>query len=130
MLRGTLAFTTQERSQNVGEGFWDDLFKKWTSGGGIFGRMPYAVVTTMVNLVGWNLAGPMRSQARRVPSARAGFCSKPPLNFMLFDSANSVLMLPMSSCSIAATLRGSGPSAQTVISSAWSLPLRFGVVAQ
>lgn len=52
-LRGTLVFTAQERPEGVGKGFREDLFKKWASGDGIFGRMPYAVVTRVVNLLGW-----------------------------------------------------------------------------
>lgn len=52
-LRGTLVFTAQERPEGLGKGFREDIFKKWASGDGIFGRMPYAVVTRVVTLLGW-----------------------------------------------------------------------------
>lgn len=53
MLKGAIAFTAQERPEGMGKPLREDLFKKWASADGIFGRLPYGVETKPICLTGW-----------------------------------------------------------------------------
>ena len=52
-LRGALVLTAQERPEGMRKGFREDLFKKMASADGIFGRLPYQILTRAIKLVGW-----------------------------------------------------------------------------
>lgn len=45
LLVGAVVYTAQERPEGVNRGFREDLFKKWASADGIFGRLPYQIQT-------------------------------------------------------------------------------------
>jgi len=51
-LVGAFVFTAQERPEGMGK-FRNHQFKKWASADGIFGRLPYAILTKVIHLVGW-----------------------------------------------------------------------------
>ena len=45
LLQGAIVLTAQERPEGVRQAFREDLFKKFASADGIFGRMPYQILT-------------------------------------------------------------------------------------
>lgn len=45
VLKGAVVLTAQERPEGLGKAFREDLFKKLASADGIFGRMPYQILT-------------------------------------------------------------------------------------
>ena len=45
--------TAQERPEGLSKSFREDLLKKMMSGDGIFGRLPYQILTKVIHLVGW-----------------------------------------------------------------------------
>lgn len=45
LLKGACVFTAQERPEGLSKGMREDLFKKMATGEGIFGRLPYQIVT-------------------------------------------------------------------------------------
>ena len=46
-------FTFQEKPEGQGKPLRDDIFKKIVTGEGMFGRMPFAVLTKLFRLIGW-----------------------------------------------------------------------------
>ena len=53
LLLGGCVFTGQERPQGMGKKVRLHLYKKFATGEGIRGRLPYAIVTRMIRLFGW-----------------------------------------------------------------------------
>ena len=53
----------QERPEGMPNKFREYLFKKSATGDGIFGRLPYQVLTKVINLVGWK-----RMETNRLPT--------------------------------------------------------------
>ena len=53
MLKGAVVLTGQERPEGMSKGFREDLFKKMASADGIFGRLPYQILTRTIKLQGW-----------------------------------------------------------------------------
>lgn len=45
LLKGACVFTAQERPEGLSKGMREDLFKKMATGEGIFGRLPYQILT-------------------------------------------------------------------------------------
>ena len=45
LLKGAVVLTGQERPEGLRRGFREDLFKNMASADGIFGRLPYQVLT-------------------------------------------------------------------------------------
>ncbi|CAK0791818.1 unnamed protein product [Prorocentrum cordatum] len=52
-LKGTIVLTAQEKPEGLRKSFREDLFKKLASADGIFGRLPYQILTKVIYLVGW-----------------------------------------------------------------------------
>ena len=52
-LKGTIVLTAQEKPEGLRRSFREDLFKKLASADGIFGRLPYQILTKVIYLVGW-----------------------------------------------------------------------------
>ena len=52
MLIGAIALTAQEKPEGLKKLFREDLFKKLATADGIFGRLPYSILTKMICLVG------------------------------------------------------------------------------
>ncbi|CAK0866236.1 unnamed protein product [Prorocentrum cordatum] len=52
-LVGSIATTAQEKPEGINKSFREDLFKKMATADGIFGRLPYAVLTKVITLIGW-----------------------------------------------------------------------------
>ena len=53
LLNGALVMTAQEKPEGLRKGFREDLFKKMATADGIFGRLPYQVLTRLIALCGW-----------------------------------------------------------------------------
>ena len=53
LLKGGVVLTGQERPEGMSKGFREDLFKKTASADGIFGRLPYQILTRTIRLRGW-----------------------------------------------------------------------------
>ncbi|CAK0861021.1 unnamed protein product [Prorocentrum cordatum] len=52
-LKGTIVLTAQEKPEGLRKSSREDLFKKLASADGIFGRLPYQILTKVIYLVGW-----------------------------------------------------------------------------
>ena len=52
-LAGGIIFTGQERPSGTRNQIREDLLKKFCTAEGISGRLPYAILTKLVKLVGW-----------------------------------------------------------------------------
>ena len=52
-LVGSIVMTAQEKPEGMNKSFREDLFKKMATADGIFGRLPYAVLTKVITLIGW-----------------------------------------------------------------------------
>ena len=52
-LKGTIVLTAQEKPEGLRKSFREDLFKKLASADGIFGRLPYQILTKVIYLIGW-----------------------------------------------------------------------------
>ena len=53
LLAGGLIFSGQERPTGTKNALREDLLKKFATAEGITGRLPYAVLTKLVKLIGW-----------------------------------------------------------------------------
>ena len=63
LLRGSIVLIGQERPEGMSNKFREDLFNKFATGDGIFGRLPYQVLTKVINLVGWK-----RMETNKLPT--------------------------------------------------------------
>ena len=70
LLKGAFVFTAQERPEGLRRGFREDLFKKLASADGIFGRLPYAMVTK-VGMDSSGLVSALMFVLRRIPAVKA-----------------------------------------------------------
>ena len=53
LLVGGVVFTGQERPVGTRQDIREDLWKKFASGDKLSGRMPYGILTKMMEIVGW-----------------------------------------------------------------------------
>ena len=53
LLVGGIIFTGQERPVGTRQDIREDLWKKFTSGDKLSGRMPYGILTKMLEISGW-----------------------------------------------------------------------------
>ena len=53
ILQCAIALIAQEKPEGLKKGFREDLYKNVASADGIFGLLPYAILTKVIRLVGW-----------------------------------------------------------------------------
>ena len=53
LLAGRFIYTGQEKPTNTRNGMRQDLVKKFATGEGIAGRMPYGILTKLFHILGW-----------------------------------------------------------------------------